>query len=429
MSWVLPSGLGSIAEGVPVDSGDRAALVGAAGTLLRDLAPSLRMQPLEDRIDALVAWASAWADPRDPFRKEAVGTLPQAAGLSVPMVERGLDLAFESVTAARLRAWWEREAGGDAEAQLSAHITSSNVFVAGLPPVVASLLAGVPAFLRPPSSQPEFASLLARSWNERALLGGQFLAAASWGRHETGCTEALLTVSDRTYVFGDDTTVRSLRSLAAASGQEILGFGHRLSLAAVGREALSGAARADRDPALPDSVLEQLARDVLAWDGAGCLTPRWVFVEGDATQAEALARRAVPFVSRVAEELPAGTPLAASVGAERAAFLGQAGFSGFATQGAGWAVAALPDAVLDPAPPARAMVFLPLPDLGALPDLLAPLGDHLQGLLYIGAVGRRDLIASALAPRGLSLAVSAGMLQRPPIDWNHDGVRILQSLF
>jgi hypothetical protein len=75
------------------------------------------------------------------------------------------------------------------------------------------------------------------------------------------------------------------------------------------------------------------------------------------------------------------------------------------------------------------MVFLPLPDLGALPDLLAPLGGHLQGLLYIGDVGRRDLIASALAPRGLSLAVSAGMLQRPPIDWNHDGVRILQSLF
>ena len=429
MSWVLPGGLGSSADTVPVEVGGRAALVGAAGDHLRDLAPSLRVQPVEERIDALVAWASAWADPRDPFRKEAVAALPRAAGLSVPMVERGLDLAFESVTAARLRAWWDREADGAPEAQLSAHITSSNVFVAGLPPVVASLLAGVPAFLRPPSSQPEFASLLVRSWNERALLGGEFLAAATWDRHETGCTEALLTVSDRTYVFGDDTTVRSLRSLAAGSGQEILGFGHRLSLAAVGREALSGAARADRDPAFPDSVIEQLARDVLAWDGAGCLTPRWVFVEGDAQQAEALARRVVPFVSRVAEELPAGGPLSASAGAERAAFLGQAGFSGFATQGAGWAVAALPDVVLDPAPPARALVFLALPDLDALPALLAPLGDHLQGLLYVGDSLRRDHIAAALAPAGLSLSVSAGMLQRSPIDWNHDGVRILHSLF
>ena len=428
MSWVLPDGLASPAGRVPSEAGERAVLVQAAGARLRELAPALRMQPLDDRIAALVAWASAWADPRDPYRKEAVATLPQSAGLSLPMVERGLDLAFESVTAGRLRAWWEREAGRPAEAQLSAHITSSNVFVAGLPPVVASLLAGVPAFLRPPSSQPEFAALLARSWNERALLGGQYLAAASWERHEIDCTQALLRVSDRTYVFGDDTTVRTLRSLASGNSHELLGFGHRLSLAAVGREALSGVSGAARDPALPDSVLEQLARDVLAWDGAGCLTPRWVFVEGDATQAAALARRAVPFVSRVAEELPAGAPLSPSAGAERAAFLGQAGFSGFATQGAGWAVAALADAVLDPTPPPRAVVFLPLPDLGALPALLTPLGDHLQGLLYIGDPGRRDLIASALAPSGLSLAVSAGMLQRPPIDWNHDGVRILHSI-
>lgn len=429
MSWVLPSGLESTTRNLPSDPLARAALVHAAGTHLRGVASTLRRQPLEDRIAALVAWASAWADPRDPYRSEAMTTLPEATGLSLPMVERGLDLAFESVTAGRLRAWWEREAERKSEVRLSAHITSSNVFVAGLPLVVASLLAGVPAFLRPPSGQPEFAALLARSWNERSLLGGQYLAAATWERHETACTEALLGIADRAYVFGDDATVRTLRGLGSGSSHDFFGFGHRLSLAAVGREALSGASQSDRDPALPDSVLEQLARDVLAWDGAGCLTPRWVFVEGDVTQAVALARRAVPFISRVAEELPAGAPLSAAAGASRAAFLGQAGFSGFATQGAGWAVAALPEVALEPAPPSRALVFLPLPDLGALPSLLGPLGDHLQGLLYIGDPLRRELIASSLAPRGLSLAVSAGMLQRPPIDWNHDGVRILHSLF
>jgi hypothetical protein len=72
---------------------------------------------------------------------------------------------------------------------------------------------------------------------------------------------------------------------------------------------------------------------------------------------------------------------------------------------------------------------LPLPDLAALPDLLAPLGDHLQGLAYLGDAARRESLAAALADRGLSLSVPAGMLGRPPIDWNHDGVRILNSLF
>jgi hypothetical protein len=59
---------------------------------------------------------------------------------------------------------------------------------------------------------------------------------------------------------------------------------------------------------------------------------------------------------------------------------------------------------------------------------LAPLGDHLQGLAYLGDDARRESLAAALG-RGLSLSVPAGMLGRPPIDWNHDGVRILNSLF
>jgi hypothetical protein len=389
----------------------------------------LSERPLEDRIAALSTWASAWADPRDPYRNEALASLPTATGLSLPMVERGLDLAFESITSACLRAWWEREAEGVTSAQLSVHISSSNVFVAGLPPVLASLLAGVPAFLRPPSGQPQFAALLARSWNERKLLGGEFLAAATWAREDAECTAALLSAADRSYVFGDDTTVASLRALLGHRGGRLFGFGHRYSIAAVGREALSGTPTSSPDPALPDSTLEELARDALAWDGAGCLTPRWVFVEGTPEAASALARRAAPFVARVAAELPAGAPLDASVGAARAAYLGQAGFSGFATQGAGWAVAALPEAALAPSPPARALVFLPLPDLAALPDLLAPLGDHLQGLAYLGDAARRESLAAALADRGLSLSVPAGMLGRPPIDWNHDGVRILNSLF
>jgi hypothetical protein len=436
VNWVLPAGL-SPAEGLPPENSEhRAALVVAAGDCLREASAALRSVAVADRIAILVTWARAWADPRDPYRAEALSLLPQATGLSDAMVERALDLAFESVESERLRAWWEREAQGESSARLSAHISSSNVFTAGLPPVLASLLAGVPAFLRPPSTQPEFAALLARSWNERGLLGGEFLASATWDREERDVTRALLAVADRLYVFGDDDTVADFGRLAQDSraGVRLLGFGHRISIAAIGREALGGIdsgpdSLATLDPTLPDSTLEALARDALAWDGGGCLTPRWIFVEGDAALAAAVARRAAPLVARVAEELPAGAPLDASAGAARAAYLGLAGFEGFATQGPGWAVASLAETRLQPDPPSRALIFVPLPDLAALPTVLASLGDHLQGLLYIGDDARRETLASALAGQGLSLAVSAGMLQRPPIDWNHDGVRHLHSLF
>ena len=391
---------------------------------LRSGADVLRSTTPEERIEVLVTWARAWSDPRDEYRAEAIARLPESTGLSVEMVERGLDLAFESVEAHRLRAWWDREGASESSTRLTAHILSSNVFVAGLPPVLASLLAGVPAFLRPPSAQPDFARLLVRSWNERNLLGGQFLGSGTWDSDDTASTELLLRGADRVYVFGSDATVQSVGELAAKAvgTASVFGFGHRLSIGAVGREALAGIARWD-------STLEMLGRDALAWDGQGCLTPQWVFVEGTAADAEDLARRAACFLPHIAEELPAGRDLDAAQGAARAAYLGQAGFEGFSSQGRGWAVASLSEPRLEPSPPARSLVFLPLGDLAELPDVLAPLGDHLQGLLYVGEPTRRESLAAALTGQGLCRAVQAGMLQRPPIDWNHDGVRTLHSIF
>lgn len=415
MTWVLP-GAGP--------SGPLGERVQASADCLRERKRELAAQSIDRRIDALVAWATAWTQCNDPYRREAVALLPEATGLSEAMVERGLDLAFESVEAHRLRSWWQREGGEESSVALSGHITSSNVFVAGLPPVVASLLAGVPAFLRPSSSAPEFGVLLARSWNERGLLGGEFLAAASWDRGAEAATRALLEGAERVFVFGTDQSIADVRLVARAQGgvgMEPLGFGHRLSLAAIGEEALS-------DDAVLERALEGLALDALSWDGAGCLTPRWVFVEGGPEVAERIARLAAPLLARAAGELPRGVELDMASGAERAGWLGRAGFEGWASQGLGWAVAALAEARLEPEPPRRSLVFLPVPRLQDLPAILAPLGDHLQGLAYAGAAERRDELASSLRSQGLSLAVAPGMLQRPPVDWNHDGVRILSSL-
>ena len=173
-----------------------------------------------------------------------------------------------------------------------------------------------------------------------------------------------------------------------------------------------------------DEVPDGLIADALAWDGAGCLTPRYVFVDGDPT---AFARAAATRAPTIVNELPA-LPLSAGAGAERSSWLAQAAFSGWSAHGPGWGVASLPEARLNPAPPPRVMCFLPLPEPAALHQLLRPLGSRLQAVAVLGPEERRAAYADALAPLGVSRVCGPGELQRPPIDWNHDDVRILASL-
>ena len=110
------------------------------------------------------------------------------------------------------------------------------------------------------------------------------------------------------------------------------------------------------------------------------------------------------------------------------AWLAQCAFAGWSAFAPGWAVASLPDAQLAEVPP-RALCFLSLDRLEELPSVLRPLGTTLQGLSWLGNPARCESLAGLLAPLGLSRLAPAGRLQCPPVDWNHDDVRILASCF
>lgn len=392
------------------------ALPACAATLTRAGA-ELRRLPVDVRIAGLARVARSWLDPDDDSRREALGRLPDECGLSERMVAWGLDRAFEVVEPIALRRWWDAEGADVSPATLSGHVLASNVFVAGLPPVVASVLAGVPALVKAPAGQPTFAALLARSFALHAPELGPCVGAAAWGRDDDRATAALLEAARVVFVFGDDDSVTALQT-SAPSGTDILGFGHRVSLAVVTSEALDG----DLDP-----VLDGLAEDCLAWDGGGCLTPRWIFVEGDAGRTEALARSAAARIEPVVNALPA-RPLSAGAGAERVAWLAEAAFAGWSAHGPGWGVASLPDVRILPAPPPRVMCFCALPDAERLEALLQPLGPRLQALAVAGPPARHRSLEDRLAPAGVSRVVVPGQLQRPAVDWNHDDVRILSSL-
>jgi len=366
---------------------------------------------VERRVAALARLADRWLDPGDPLRREALDVLPGECRLTPELVAWGLDRAFEVITGDALRAWWAREGQETRPRSATGHVWAGNVFVAGLPPVVASLLAGRPARVKAPSRSPGFAELLLRSVELEPEVAG-LLEVGAWARDDAERTRALVEGVDVLFVMGDDGSVAALRALSSERVR-FCGFGHRYSVGLV------------TDPAVPDTDLDGLAVDHLAWNGAGCLTPRWIFVQGTAADAEALARRAAARLPAVVNGLPA-PPLSAGEGAERAAWLARAAFAGWSASGPGWGAAALPEPDLRPAPPPRVLCFCPVSAPTELARLLGPLGRTLQGLALAGPADEGELVG-ALGCLGLSRIAPAGSLQRPPVHWNHDDVRILAS--
>lgn len=397
----------------------------ACGDHLRRAGLGLARLPVSVRIAGLSRIARSWLDPDDAIRREAIDVLPKELGSTPAMVAWGIDAAFEAITPEALRRWWEREGQGtEAPPALSAHIQAGNVFVAGLPPIIASVLAAVPAIVKAPAAHPSFPALFARSVADHAPELGPCVGAAAWSRDDRANTQALLDVADVAFVFGDDSSVGAVRGLAGNTTR-IHGFGHRLSVAVIPRE-----------QAATDALLDALATDALAYDGAGCLTPRWVLVEGDVERAASFARAAARRLPAIAAALPA-LPLGPAAGALRAQYIGVAGFAGFVADGPGWIASAQP--ALDPPPPPRTLCFVPVSALRAVPDLLAPLGGTIQGVALGGGPdpdsrvsGPHGLAVPAsldpLRSAGLSLLTHPGQLQRPPLDWNHDDVRILSAL-
>jgi hypothetical protein len=209
--------------------------------------------------------------------------------------------------------------------------------------------------------------------------------------------EAAPRAGDELHVYGADATLVALRA-STPPGVVVRGHGTGLGLAVVGAAAELDAAAA------------ALARDVVAFDQRGCLSPRVALVEGDAARAEAFAAsldRALAVrgasVPRGARPSPEVAMYRAAIEAVGAVFAGRDHLVG-----------------LDPAPraltlpPAERVVHV-VPaaaiDAARLVAAWAPL---------VASLGADDLDAplaraiAALAPGARRSAL--GRMQTPPLD-------------
>jgi hypothetical protein len=364
-----------------------------------------------ERVIAVLDAAFAeWRAPRSSARE----ALARAHGVYSPaVVDTGIRAALADWTAdvlARLRARELREPC------LVPRVTA--VWLAGsIPPAAFSaialpLLAGSSVYAKPASADPHSARAFVDSL--RALDPG--IAAAV----EIGSDAKALDLADAVIAHGSDETIAAIRERVGPS-RPFLGYGHKVSLAAVG---------AAVDPAL---AAQRLAHDVALWDGRGCLSPAWALVrDSPRGRAAELARALAGALEELEDELPRGRldqAEAAELLELRARAAVREGTRLEMAAGAStWTVALEAGESRPPGGVYRFLSVVPYTDDAALARFCTSLAPHLSCVGHAGFASELPALAHVAVAAGASRLCPLGRMQLPPLDWNHDGQSPLRPL-
>jgi hypothetical protein len=402
---------------------------------LREAGDRLRRRPALDVLDPLGRVLDGWSCEGSPWRRALEAELPLATGFSPETVREGLRLGLEGWTGGTLRALVHRELGGperlDARAdgavggfEVTAVLLAGSIPMPTLLALLAPLVLRSPVLAKCASRDPVTARLVARSLAEVDADLGHCVEVVAFPGDDEACSDALLE-ADCVVASGSDATVAALRGRVHPQ-RRLVAYGHRVSAAALGPEALTA-------PRLAE-VAGRLARDVALWDQLGCLSPVSIYAVG-ASGAAALAEALAEALETAQRVMPRGAPSPAAAAAfahERAeAELRAANRSGVALRAAPddtWAVVLECDTALRPAPLHRFVRVVPLADAEALPEALAPLAPHLAGVALDGFGPSTPHVVARLARLGASRLCAPGRLQGPPLGWHHDGQGVLTPL-
>lgn len=372
--------------------------------------------------DLLAAWSEtveAFLDPGSPERQGLDRALARSTALSPQGLSAGLEAVLGGVRRepaaallARTRAIRAGTGGPDTPALV---VLAANLPALAVQPLLPALALRRPVLLKSPSAEPFFApAFLAALARREPRLGGA-VAAVAWPGGEEGLEGAVLAAVGRILAYGDAPAVADLERRAPG---KVVAYGPKLSLAAVGAEVP------------PAAVAAGLSRDVALFDQRGCLSIVAVYREGTAEDAAALARALAGELGELAHRWPPGPADPAALGAVQQLRL-TAEMGGISPPvqplpPAAGTVVAVPDPALRAGPGLRTVAVHPLPDLGRLPEILAPWRGRLQGAALAGRSAWA--IAPRLAALGVSRLAAPGELQSPDAAWVNGGIDPLAAL-
>lgn len=401
---------------------------------LREAGAKLRRRPQHETLDALARVLDGWSDPGSAWRARLLEQLPAATGFSPETVRAGLDLALAGWSGDALRELVQRELPPFARlgsgSPWTAGFACTAVLLAGSIPMPTLLSLLTPLVLRSPllakcaSRDPVTPLLVAGSIAETDAELGGCLRLVDFPGADPERMAALLE-AECVVATGSDATIASVRARIPPT-RRLVAHGHRLSLAALGGEALR--------PSLRSDVAERLALDVALWDQLGCLSPVAVYAVGDAA-ADALAEALAAALAALEQRMPRGridVQTASEIAHQRAEAELRAAAGArvavHASQGTRWTVVREDACAVRPAPLHRFVRVFALSAPAELLAAAAPYATQLAGVALEGFGAETPTLARGLADLGASRVCAPGALQAPPLGWHRDGLGVLAPL-
>lgn len=328
----------------------------------------------EARARAVVEAAARLVDRDDPLGARARTELPSATGLS----PEGVELALcEHVERSASDDEWRSLVASTEPAQGAWVSLSANVFVGAVRALALAFATAPRVWLKPSRREPAFARLVATALGEGPLAGALQLV------------DALDPVAgDVVHAYGADETIAAIGA-ALPAGVRLVGHGHGLGVAVIGRGARDAAAL--------------LAADVVPFDQRGCVSPRIAFVEGDDQQTLAFAEELADALHAADLRVPIGEVSPTELAAVREYL----DVSAMACASFGRVGVAL-DGVVRVPPVPRVVHVVPARDVAAQVGPIAR---------WVTAIGGAGDVAKQLATAAPGARVGPlGRMQRPPLD-------------
>jgi hypothetical protein len=417
------------------------------GRLLEAQAVHLAERPVMDIAESLGRAVSRWFDPGYRLRRLAEQALPVITGYAPEMVRRGLTEYLKTFRIDRLHRFLAQDldnplvldgfqptrAGGRSRAygpRLITQVFSGNV--PGLPAwnLVCSLLVKSAVLGKSASAEPLFPALFAASVAEEDPDLARCLAVVSWPGGAQEVERAAFARSDAVAVTGGQAAVEGVRA-RMPSGVPLIAYGHKVSFAVIGREALALNRYLD--------TARRAARDVSQYDQQGCLSPHALFVERSGavpprTFAAALAAE-MARVDRIHPRGRLGVADSAAIEQVRADYEFRSYADPHAVElfasdrGTAWTVAYedQPQAFV-PSPLNRVVRVHPIAGIGEVEPLLAPVRRYLQSAGVACAPERLTGWAQVLGRCGVDRICAVGQMPGPAAGWHHDGHGSLSAL-
>ena len=262
-----------------------------------------------DLVRAVADAAERWTDADFPARVRTAAAIVARTGYTLPVVEFALDRLFRPLRAGTLeRAICEELGSLDVLDRfvdrrraypvgkvvvISSHTTIGVAIV----PAIYALCAKCTVFVKD-LEDALVAAYFQTLVQERPELAA-FVQARSWHAGSDVQGDRELPLADAVVAFGRDETLAAIRETLRPNAR-FVGYGRRASVGYVARDALDDETKARE-------IARGVARDVVLYDGEGCMSLHALFLErGGGVAAVAFARLLIEALEEASIEFPAG---------------------------------------------------------------------------------------------------------------------------